>query len=241
MPKILDKRSHLTIVEEFKTEEDVLMIVDENILRLSSDPEDMLAVKEIVCPFYKRGKLPDCIGCAQKTEKLTECSSNYIELVRVRPALVYDTSLNDPILRKKIPIYDTGDIKIGLACDTCYVADKCPVYKAGHSCGIAWDTNLPKNSDEFMDLLINVQTVRVRRAVLQEELDGGVADRNVSAEMDRLQNLVAAKADLSAERFSMHLTAKGSPDGNKGPGILSRIFGDAMVPKQIADKNGSEE
>lgn len=213
------------------TEEEVISTVENNIKQLTSDTNEEV-VKRIVCTFYKDGKHHDCFGCTQPTDKLDACKEAYIEVNKVKPSLVYNQSLEIPIERPKINVFSyKGTLSLGLNCDSCYISDKCPLFKPGNACAIDWGADIPSNPKDYLEAIIKIQTQRVRRAVMQEELDGGVADSVVSSEIDRLTGLVNTKADLDADKFSLRVDARSSD--KQGGGILEKIFGSAI--KQLPE------
>ena len=60
-------------------------------------------------------------------------------------------------------------------------------------------------------------------------MEGGVPDITVSNEMDRMSKLVALKADLEQDKFSLKI--EGTAQGNGG-GILASLFGDMTGNKK---------
>lgn len=126
-------------------------------------------------------------------------------------------------------------IGVGMNCNSCYIYDKCPMYRKDFACGIDWGDKKPATPADMMDFLIDIQYERVRRGSVIEKVDGGVADAGLSGEIDRLNDLMAAKAELGRERISVNIEAKGAGSGgaatSAGGGILSKIFGGA--PKEI--------
>lgn len=203
--------------------------VADNIQRLQQD-DDLATVKDIVCPFYNKGKdkHPDCFGCPQNVENLVECKETYLTKIKKKPQLEWTPSFDELIKRdRKSP----QDIEIGLKCDSCYMSSKCPLYQVNTACGIDWTSdaeNVTKSSDR-MEYLIKLQMKRVQRGTIIEELDGGVADQLVSSEIDRLNNLIRAKNDLD-NVWSVKVEAKGN--NNQSPGILAQLFGGKKETEQ---------
>ena len=130
------------------------------------------------------------------------------------------------VVRDREQIYIEEVVGIGINCDSCYMYDKCPLYKKGFACGIKWDTNKPKNPTDFMDFLIGTQYERVRRSAVFEKIDGGVPDVGLSNEIDRLHDLVASKIEMGRDRLSISVEASGAATSqSSGGGILAKLFG----------------
>ncbi|MFE6745894.1 hypothetical protein ACFVGM_08595 [Kitasatospora purpeofusca] len=111
------------------------------------------------------------------------------------------------------------------ACDGCFLARKCPEYKAGHQC--AYEIPVRVRTKEqylaLLDNLIAMQTERVLFMRLVEATEGGYADPNLSQEMDRLAKLIKLKSDIeeASFTFSMKVQARDSSQ----VGLLGRLFG----------------
>jgi len=239
MPKINKKPTDKKVISVKAKEETSLSTtemretVELSMLQLTEDAE-LSTVKGIVCKFYKGGNHPDCFGCTQPESKVEDCKDSYITLMRGNPALVYSPMLETAILRDKVTLFTKeNEGAIGIRCDTCYISDKCPMYKPVHACAIDWGDNLPETPDDYMKLLIDTQMKRLRRAILQEELDGGVADQAVSNEMDRLKDLLLNKSDMDRETFSLRVDASRKGPSNSQGGILEKIFGSSL--KQLPE------
>lgn len=99
------------------------------------------------------------------------------------------------------------------------------------SCAIDWTAPIEElTPTNIVDYLIKIQAERVNRSQIQEKIDGGVADQNLSSEMDRLTGLIQAKQNLNSVRVNFSASVEGSADGVKaGGGILSQLFGKKEV------------
>lgn len=109
-------------------------------------------------------------------------------------------------------------------CNSCFLASKCPAFEAGNNCRYNIPTEV-KTRDQFkalQDSLITMQSQRVLFMRFSEELEGGYADPNLSAEIDRLNKMIKQKHDIDEGVFSLRMDVKGS---GGGPGMLSRLFG----------------
>ena len=83
-----------------------------------------------------------------------------------------------------------------MQCDKCYLGDRCPLFKVAAEC--SYDFTLNTNftdTESAWEIIANAQKERMSRALLFEKVDGGVADKNVSDEIDRMANILG---DLDA-------------------------------------------
>lgn len=129
-----------------------------------------------------------------------------------------------------------------LACDTCYMAQKCPQYKQGYAC--AYNKIFDKfNTRDMGDIIQAMQGIvdfsmnRVQRAMMAEILAGGIPDANTSALMDQSMRYLNQLKQMyeygNAEVLRQTKTVRA--DGTQemttqitNPtegGILSKIFG----------------
>lgn len=192
-------------------------------IKVAETPEDL---KKCLCPFFDKGGYPDCLTCRRTEADLDECRDYYLERIKLVPQDLWSEEFDKFIVREREQVSIEEVVGIGINCDSCYMYDKCPLYKKGYACGIKWDTNKPNTPAEFMDFLINTQYERVRRSAVFEKIDGGVPDVGLSSEIDRLHDLVASKTEMGRERFSLSVEATGAaPQSNSGGGILAKLFG----------------
>lgn len=207
-------------------------------IKLVKSAETSEDLKKHLCPFYDKGGYPDCLICRQTEADLEECRDYYLERITLIPQDLWSEDFDKFIVRERetIPVEEVSGI--GINCDSCYMYDKCPLYKKGYACGIKWDTNKPNSPAEFVDFLLNTQYERVRRSAVFEKIDGGVPDVGLSTEIDRLHDLVAFKTDMSRERLSLSVEASGPALPQSGGGILAKLFGGGGAteePKKIVD------
>lgn len=189
----------------------------------ADSPEEL---KKYLCPFYEKGDHPDCLTCRKTEADLDECRDYYLERIKLTPMDIWSPDFDKFIVQSRDTVSIEEVVGIGINCDSCYMYDKCPLYKKGFACGIKWDTNRPNTPTEFMDFLINTQYERVRRSAVFEKIDGGVPDVGLSGEMDRLHDLVASKIEMGRERLSINVEATGAATpASGGGGILAKLFG----------------
>jgi hypothetical protein len=110
-----------------------------------------------------------------------------------------------------------------LRCDNCEIRDMCPEFRPGHECAYEFPAYVSTKNQmrALQDFLIKLQTQRVLRMSMMEQLKGGYADQNLSAEADRLQRMIKAKQEAERQGFSLHIEASSSGEA----GAISRIFG----------------
>ena len=193
-------------------------------MRLVRDAEDPEVLKKHLCPFFEKGGNPDCMTCRRTESDLEECRDYYLGRIALIPLDVWDESFDKFIAQNRELVEMSEVVGIGINCDSCYMADKCPLYKRGFVCGINWGDNKPTTPAEYMDFLLNTQFERVRRASVFEKIDGGVPDANLSAEMDRLTDFLNIKDNMGRDRLSINVEASGAAQPGGG-GILAKLFG----------------
>jgi hypothetical protein len=116
-----------------------------------------------------------------------------------------------------------------LRCDSCEIRDMCPEFSQGSECAFEFPAYVRTKNQmrALQDWLIQHQTQRVQRMMMIEQIKGGYADANLSAEEDRLQRMIKAKQDAEREGFSLHIQASSSGE----MGAISRLFG-----KEVGDE-----
>jgi len=211
-------------------------IIDSN-LRVLQDPEDDDAIttaKEIICPFYKKGGNTMCRGCVQSDELVEGCKGEYISKIVHRPMEIWSAAFDELEVREKTSI----DLQEhSLRCDRCNISDHCPKFKARSTCAISWGSQINTNDNKaMMNRLIEIQEARINFARSSEVMDGGQPDQTLSNEMDRLQGMLAARADMNADKFSISIEGKST---NNGGGVLSKLFGGMGGTNQPAIEEGN--
>ena len=191
------------------------------LVRDADDPEEL---KKHLCPFFEKGGHPDCMMCRRTEADLDECRDYYLERITLIPLDIWDESFDKFIVQSRDKIEMSEVVGIGINCDSCYMSDKCPLFKRGFVCGIEWGDNKPNTPTEYMDFLLNTQYERVKRASVFEKIDGGVPDANLSAEMDRLTDFLNIKDNMGRDRLSINVEASGASQPGGG-GILAKLFG----------------
>ena len=129
-------------------------------------------------------------------------------------------------------------------CDSCFLSSKCPAYKPNNTCAY----NIPvqiRTKEQFRaltDTMLEWQTQRVLFGLTSEQMEGGMPDPNISAEMDRLSRLMKNKSEMEQEGFNIKIEASGRGEA----GVISRLFGrDAgqvaqQLPEPVSDRQAIE-
>jgi hypothetical protein len=123
-----------------------------------------------------------------------------------------------------------------MECNFCNMQDRCKFYEPDKSCYFRL-SNTYANADDFLHGLratIIAQQNRVMHALLQEKLDGGQLDRNLSIELDRLNEMIYNFKDfMMPQQESVEIKAKGG-------GAVSAILA-ALGPHKRPSKRSTIE
>lgn len=120
-----------------------------------------------------------------------------------------------------------------MQCDTCYLQDKgCPKAAPGADCSIKFAELFEVSTrnvaiKESAYQVLELQFERVMRGAFIEKANEGVLDSNLSHEITRYFNLLAATKSLQAKTSSLSISASGdaaSQAAGQG-GILSQLLG----------------
>lgn len=109
------------------------------------------------------------------------------------------------------------------ACNNCYLASRCPQFAENATCAFSLPLEI-RTRDQLqaaMRALVEMQVGRVMFARFAEEMEGQGLDPALSAEMDRVFNLIGKMREISdtREMVRIDVEARGSS------GVLSRLFG----------------
>ena len=198
-------------------------------MKLLHEEADIEVAKKYSCAFYKGGNHPSCSFCKQPDEKVLECVEDWQTQMQTKPAMEWSPELDQLEKRDKTKL---SEVSIGQHCDTCYLSDKCAMFKAKALCAIEWTPDLDfSNGKAVMDFMIKLQGERIQRAQMIELTDGGVPDMTLSGEMDRMTGLLESRANIGQDRVSINIEGSG-----KGVGALSAIFGPKKVENALPEK-----
>lgn len=108
-------------------------------------------------------------------------------------------------------------------CDRCFIKDKCPAFQPSATCAysIPVELNTTTQVRQLRKLLVGMQAQRAVFMAMIEQLNGGYADANTSAELDRAMRMM--RQDAEADKTGVKLMIETTGDGNAG--MISRIFG----------------
>jgi len=120
------------------------------------------------------------------------------------------------------PLLAVQDAQL-MRCSNCYIRDLCPEFREGASCAykIPVQVTSKRQMRSLQDTLIAMQTQRVMVMRMIEQVKGGYADANTSAELDRLQRMIKHKWEAEKSGFRLTIEA----DGTAKDGILTNLLG----------------
>lgn len=109
-------------------------------------------------------------------------------------------------------------------CDSCYLANICPEFRAGDGCAYSIPVSIRSKEQlvAAMTALLEMQGQRAMFARFAEELEGGYPSKAVSSEFDRFFALTEKMKDIQDNRDFLRISVEGKAHG----GVLSRIFGE---------------
>lgn len=110
-----------------------------------------------------------------------------------------------------------------MRCDTCVIRDVCPEFRPNAECAYELPVDLTSRNQlkHAFDTVLSMQFQRIARMQMIEQLQGGYADQNLSAEIDRFGRLVKLRNE--AEKTGISINIEGT--GDAGTGAISRLFG----------------
>jgi hypothetical protein len=111
-----------------------------------------------------------------------------------------------------------------LQCDTCHINDVCPMMRPGNECAYEIPVEIRTTTQlaALQDTLIELQTQRVLRSTMFEQVQGGSIDKNTSQEYDRLNRMISAKVESTKDSVSIKIEATGAA---ARAGFVSNMFG----------------
>lgn len=148
------------------------------------------------------------MGVEQVTSMGTQTHDSQGETIEINPETI-------PVLR-----YNADPLR---QCNSCYLSSRCPAFSEHSECAYKLPIEI-RTKDQLqaaLRALIEMQVGRVLFARFAEELEGQGLDPALSAEMDRVFNLVEKFSNISDTRDMVRLQVEAR--GNAG--VLSRIFG----------------
>jgi hypothetical protein len=127
-----------------------------------------------------------------------------------------------------------------MQCDTCHISALCVKSQPGASCAYKIPITIRTSGQltSVQDTIIEIQTGRVLRAAMFEQVQGGAMDKALSEEIDRLNRLISKKVELSKDTLSIKIEASSGARESMIGGIFGRDVQDritalpAAVPAQ---------
>ncbi|MGD6750270.1 hypothetical protein [Streptomyces sp. BH105] len=122
------------------------------------------------------------------------------------------------------PVLTTVDPGVR-ACDRCYLSSSCPAVKPGASCAFSLPIEI-RTREQRADVnaaFLEMQAGRTFGARFAEELEGGILNPVVSAEIDRYMKMAKIVEEAEDSSFSVKITA--TQKGAAETGLISRLFG----------------
>ena len=148
------------------------------------------------------------VGIERITSMGEQIADEQGEYTEIAPNIVNTLTTKGSILRQ---------------CDNCYLASRCPAFVEHSECGFELPVEI-KTKDQLnaaMRVMIEMQVSRVLFSRFAEELEGQGLDPALSAEMDRLFNLIDKMKTVNESREMLSISME--TRGNSG--VLSRLFG----------------
>lgn len=192
-------------------------------LDMSDEERKYGELKATICPFFKGGDYSTCIKCTVENFDVDECTEYFLDRVDYVKIDIWSPKFDLPLAKARDKKKLEEVENIGMTCDSCYMSEKCPEYEKHAACAIDFG-DIPTTDTEKLRMVIDAQTVRVKRASTFELIDGGVPDTNLSVEMDRLTGMIAMKDNLGREKLSVSIEASGGA-AKAGGSILEKLFG----------------
>lgn len=111
-----------------------------------------------------------------------------------------------------------------LQCNTCFMANKCPVRQPDADCAyeIPVQIRTPAQLEAVEAALLEMQTQRVLLMRMIEQREGGYADPNLTAEIKLLRQMIKDRAD-GGNSFKLTVEGRGP---SASAGMISRVFGE---------------
>jgi hypothetical protein len=149
-------------------------------------------------------------------------------------------SVSVPAIVEKNPlrILDNKPAEAGalakMKCDNCYISDSCDYKQDGAECHFELSNTFtsPAEFAGAFQTVLQLQYQRILHATMIEKRDGGVIDRQLSAEFQRLTDMMMTFREMVAPRAEPDLGVKIEA---KGKGAVSQLL-EAVFAKKTAKK-----
>jgi hypothetical protein len=180
------------------------------------------------CPF-------DCESCMTVNDNFLSC----FEMLKEHVEDSEDSDDEEQVIkansvRSKIHLEENSM----MMCNGCYLADRCKHYSMNDTCVYDFTSGIDFTDPEVAyKILIKAQSERVMRGLHFEKIDGGVADKNVTTEVQIMMDMLKQYEDRNKKGFNLQIGISGQsnmPTQGTGESIIGKIFGGLMnANKQI--------
>jgi hypothetical protein len=127
----------------------------------------------------------------------------------------------------------------GLMCSNCAIGTECPEYNPGYVCAYESAFSAFPSRDQTMVLaamraIVDKNKTRLLRSYHYEEaVNGGQLDMNVTRQSTVVIEQLNTLLELERESVRADLEVREGGGEQKGPGILSRLFGGVQAPSTV--------
>jgi len=113
-----------------------------------------------------------------------------------------------------------------LHCDTCYMSGRCPRHMKGEPCGFDINVRIDSQADlhKMLRILIEAQYGRAMTGILFEKLEGGVVNKDVSAEVQRLIGMVDDIKGILKKEPEAEMTIHAKGNGGTLANMMAAVF-----------------
>lgn len=117
-------------------------------------------------------------------------------------------------------------------CNTCFLNNKCPVYKEDSTCKVAARPEIRNGKDlqNVLTRMLEVQTERITFGVFMEKVQGTALDERVTRELKQLFEMVKSFKESTNEYAGIEIKAKGS---GAVADLLSKFSGRSDKPQPV--------
>ena len=202
----------------------------------------------------ERDLLPEGVYGEDIDAELDEEIFNSVGLVPVRDGKGRFTGSKLTTVKKKTLLGNTPK----LMCDSCIERNSCPEFRRGYVCAYnkvfaKFDTRNPQDVADALYEMANVSIGRLQRALVQENLSGGMISSQVSSLVDQNLRILSdlKKMESSGALEVMKRTITVRPDGTveetqslenpQSNGILAQLFSSSSVRPDVTNADELED
>ena len=150
----------------------------------------------------------------------------HMEYWREDTAIVRKTDATELSQRPTVEALDFASdprLSIYRNCDSCIIADSCPLYLEGSDCRLEQPMAVIDNNDgidKAASIIASIQLDRAVQAVAGEKMQGGMPTEEVSMELDRAMSFVEKYHKMKNPRNGLSIQAS----GEAGASILGALL-----------------